>query len=86
MIVGAPNYGRVGSSQHGRIKIFNLKKTIESAISENDADVTIEGPEGTSKFGWDIAVIDFNQDGLNDIAVSAPSAGKIEFYVDAAIL
>lgn len=28
------------------------------------------------KFGWDVAILDINKDGIDDLAVSAPSQGN----------
>lgn len=79
LIAGAPWYGIPGNSQHGRVYIMSGNR--KYPLAENNdidevADQILSGNEENSRFGFALAVVDFNADGINDLAISAPSEGK----------
>lgn len=78
LITAAPWYGNPGESQRGRVYILSGSKTsIRGNFTDIDdlADQMLEGTSENSRFGYSLAILDFNADGLNDLAVSAPSQG-----------
>ena len=87
LITAAPWYGNPGNSQHGRVYILSLNKKYERNfhVTENFTDIDetaiqiLDGTADNSRFGFSLALLDYNADGLNDLAVSAPSQGEITF-------
>ena len=81
LLYGAPNFNLEGMAQVGRVFVVNAssilseKQNFENSLRDVDYDV-LEGTERLGKFGWDVAVVDINKDGLDDIAISAPSQGN----------
>lgn len=45
---------------------------------DQTANQILDGHMENSRFGFALAVVDFNADGLNDLAISAPSEGMLE--------
>ena len=89
LIVGAPVYSLQNAFQNGQVFITYAKNgalPMTNVNLEAKADFIINPPDLTtnsSKFGHSIVVLDLNQDGYNDIAISAPSynLGKIKYQV-----
>ena len=84
LVVGAPGYGIPGNSQNGRI--YLVTSNTQSGLPDKDlnldsnADMIIDGTVENGRFGTALAVVDLNRDGIDDLAVSAPSTGlKISF-------
>jgi hypothetical protein len=80
LITAAPWYGNPGNSQHGRVYILSASKSHQAeSVTDIDqiADQILEGATENSRFGYSLALLDYNADGLNDVAVSAPSQGEI---------
>eukprot|EP00898_Chlorokybus_atmophyticus_P002989 jgi/Chlat1/3691/Chrsp246S03835 len=76
LVVGTPGVGNIGlASQAGAVSI---KLGSKDAGFEEGFDLTIAGPYGYSRFGSSCAVLDFNRDGVLDLAVGAPSAGGMD--------
>ena len=79
LVIGAPGYGTPGNSQHGRV--YLVTNNAESGLPsrnlnlDSDADMIVNGTVENGRFGTAVAVVDLNQDGLDDLAVSAPSTG-----------
>ena len=71
-----------GLAQLGRVYIVNVSsiplqiQNIENSLQDVSYDV-LEGVERMGKFGWDIAIVDINKDGIEDLAISAPSQGIV---------
>ena len=87
LLYGAPNYNLESLAQVGRVFIVNVtsipaeSQNLEHNLQDISYDI-LEGTERMGKFGWDIAVVDINKDGLDDIAISAPSLGNfLRFYL-----
>ena len=79
-MIGAPGYGTPGNSQHGCI--YLVTSNADSGLpSRNlnldaDADMIVNGTVENGRFGTAMAVADLNRDGVDDLAVSAPSTGS----------
>lgn len=79
LIAGAPWYGIPGNSQHGRVYILSANRTYSKTSYidiDQTADQFLDGNMENSRFGFALAVVDFNADGLNDLVISAPSEGS----------
>ncbi|XP_043921681.1 phosphatidylinositol-glycan-specific phospholipase D [Protopterus annectens] len=78
LVIGAPGYSQQGNIHLGRIYVvYNTGDGLPSDSMDLDikADVILEGLEPSGRFGSSVAVLDFNRDGIMDIAVGAPSVG-----------
>jgi len=83
LAVGAPGYGEVGSPQLGAVYVFYGRATWDEAeLDVGDADLVLTGDQVHGRFGWELATVDLNADGRDDLAVSAPttSAANKKFY------
>lgn len=77
--ISAPYYEKAGA-------VFVLNSTIQRSLSKNQQDLTkvtqtvLQGAEG--KFGWAMTSVDFNQDGMDDLAVACPTetGGRVYIY------
>lgn len=78
---------------HGSVFIFSVNQTqhispnsqilIEEWLVKNDGTLqALHGSKPFGRFGWSMTSLDFNLDGYQDLAVSAPSEGgtNLEFY------
>ncbi|XP_035660620.1 phosphatidylinositol-glycan-specific phospholipase D-like isoform X1 [Branchiostoma floridae] len=80
LVIGAPGYGSPGNQQHGAVYV--IYSTRDGQLPTRDLDVDKEanivlyGKEPNGRFGSAVAVVDLNKDGVNDLAVSAPSVGS----------
>ena len=78
-MIGAPGYGTPGYSQHGRV--YLVTSTTDSGLPYKDlnldvsANMILDGMVENGRFGTAVAVVDLNRDGVEDLAVSAPSTG-----------
>jgi len=77
--MGSPGYGGPGMPQLGAVRIMFSGREIEGDrtidLATEPADLELSGEETAGRFGWDVAVVDLNGDGLDDLAVSAPTVG-----------
>ena len=79
LVIGAPGFGSPGYSQHGRVYLVT-SNTVSGLPDKNlnldaDADMILDGIVDNGRFGTAMAVVDLNCDGIDDLAVSAPSTG-----------
>jgi hypothetical protein len=71
LVVGSPSVGTFGDPQRGTAEVY---LGTPSGISTTPA-VTLVGVDVYGRFGSACTVLDFNLDGIMDLAVSAPSTG-----------
>ena len=79
LITAAPWYGNPGNSQHGRVYILSSSKNfLAGNFTDIDevADQILEGTTENSRFGYSLTLLDYNADGVSDLAVGAPSQGS----------
>ncbi|XP_073187979.1 phosphatidylinositol-glycan-specific phospholipase D isoform X3 [Lepidochelys kempii] len=79
LVVGAPGYSRLGHVQIGRVYIVYSNRSGLPPVNmdlDKEADQVLEGCQPSGRFGSAIAVLDFNEDGVPDVAVGAPSVGS----------
>ncbi|XP_039072651.1 phosphatidylinositol-glycan-specific phospholipase D isoform X4 [Hyaena hyaena] len=79
LVVGAPGYSRPGHIQVGRVYLLygnDLGLPPVDLDLDKEAHVVLEGFEPSGRFGSALAVLDFNKDGVPDLAVGAPSVGS----------
>ena len=79
LVISAPGYGIPGNSQHGRVYFVDRNRgrglpDINLNL-DSDADKILDGSVENGRFGTALAVADLNKDGIDDLAVSAPSTG-----------
>lgn len=78
-MIGAPGYGTPGYSQHGCV--YLVTSNTNSGLPYKDlnldlsANMILDGMVENGRFGTAVAVVDLNRDGVDDLAVSAPSIG-----------
>uniref|UniRef100_Q8R2H5 Phosphatidylinositol-glycan-specific phospholipase D n=1 Tax=Rattus norvegicus TaxID=10116 RepID=PHLD_RAT len=79
LVVGAPGYSHPGRFQIGRVYIIygnDLGLPPIDLDLDKEAHGVLEGFQPSGRFGSALAVLDFNKDGLPDLAVGAPSVGS----------
>jgi len=78
-VIGGPGYGTPGYSQHGRVYLVtgttNSGLPCEDLNLDVSANMILDGMVENGRFGTAVAVVDLNGDGVDDLAVSAPSTG-----------
>ncbi|XP_041626694.1 phosphatidylinositol-glycan-specific phospholipase D isoform X1 [Vulpes lagopus] len=88
LVVGAPGYSRPGHVQVGRIYLLygnDLGLPPIDLDLDKEAHVILEGFQSSGRFGSAVAVLDFNQDGVPDLAVGAPSVGSEQLTYTGAV-
>ena len=79
LVIGAPGYGTPGHSQHGRVYLVTINTGSglpdKDLNLDSDADMILDGLAENGRFGTALAVVDLNNDGIDDLAVSASSTG-----------
>lgn len=81
LVISAPGYGIPGNSQHGRVYFVDRSRgrglpDINLNL-DSDADKILDGSVENGRFGTALAVVDLNKDGIDDLAVSAPSTDYV---------
>ncbi|XP_074843689.1 phosphatidylinositol-glycan-specific phospholipase D [Carettochelys insculpta] len=79
LVVGAPGYSRLGHVQIGRVYIIYSNRSGLPPVNmdlDKEAHQMLEGCQPSGRFGSAIAILDFNEDGVPDLAVGAPSVGS----------
>ncbi|XP_045407845.1 phosphatidylinositol-glycan-specific phospholipase D [Lemur catta] len=76
LVVGAPGYSHPGHVQVGRVYLIygnDLGLPPVDLDLDKEAHGILEGFQPSGRFGSALAVLDFNKDGVPDLAVGAPS-------------
>ncbi|XP_013040266.3 phosphatidylinositol-glycan-specific phospholipase D isoform X1 [Anser cygnoides] len=79
LVAGAPGYSTLGHIQIGRVYIVYGNHSglpPEDMDLDGKADEVLEGHQPSGRFGSALAVLDFNEDGVLDLAIGAPSVGS----------
>uniref|UniRef100_A0A7N4V6H2 Glycosylphosphatidylinositol specific phospholipase D1 n=2 Tax=Sarcophilus harrisii TaxID=9305 RepID=A0A7N4V6H2_SARHA len=88
LVVGAPGYSRSGHIQVGRVYLIYSNAIGLPPVDldlDKEAHVILEGFQPSGRFGSSVAVLDFNKDGLPDLAVGAPSVGAEKLTYNGAV-
>ncbi|OPJ71311.1 phosphatidylinositol-glycan-specific phospholipase D [Patagioenas fasciata monilis] len=79
LVVGAPGYSTLGHVQIGRVYVVYGNQSglpPEDMNLDEKADQVLQGYQPSGRFGSALAVLDFNEDGVSDLAIGAPSVGS----------
>uniref|UniRef100_A0A8C3JER9 Phosphatidylinositol-glycan-specific phospholipase D n=1 Tax=Calidris pygmaea TaxID=425635 RepID=A0A8C3JER9_9CHAR len=79
LVVGAPGYSMLGRVQIGRVYVVYGNQAglpPEDMDLDGKADQVLQGHQPSGRFGSALAVLDFNEDGVPDLAIGAPSVGS----------
>ncbi|KFP85776.1 PREDICTED: phosphatidylinositol-glycan-specific phospholipase D [Acanthisitta chloris] len=79
LVVGAPGYSTMGHVQIGRVYVVYGNQSglpPEDMDLDRKADQVLQGHQLSGRFGSALAVLDFNEDGVPDLAIGAPSVGS----------
>ncbi|XP_030335575.1 phosphatidylinositol-glycan-specific phospholipase D isoform X2 [Strigops habroptila] len=79
LVVGAPGYSSLGRFQIGRVYVVYGNQSglpPEDVDLDEKADQILQGHQPSGRFGSALAVLDFNEDGVSDLAIGAPSVGS----------
>ncbi|XP_007948002.1 phosphatidylinositol-glycan-specific phospholipase D [Orycteropus afer afer] len=88
LVVGAPGYSRPGHIQVGRVYLIysnDLGLPPVDLDLDKEAHGILEGFQPSGRFGSSLAVLDFNKDGVPDLAVGAPSVGSEQLTYKGAV-
>ncbi|XP_072780294.1 phosphatidylinositol-glycan-specific phospholipase D isoform X6 [Taeniopygia guttata] len=79
LVAGAPGYSTMGHVQIGRVYVVYGSQSglpPEDMDLDRKADQVLQGHQPSGRFGSALAVLDFNEDGVPDLAIGAPSVGS----------
>ncbi|XP_053827035.1 phosphatidylinositol-glycan-specific phospholipase D isoform X2 [Vidua macroura] len=79
LMAGAPGYSTMGHVQIGRVYVvYGNQSGLPPKDMDLDekADQVLQGHQPSGRFGSALAVLDFNEDGVPDLAIGAPSVGS----------
>uniref|UniRef100_A0A2K5D723 Phosphatidylinositol-glycan-specific phospholipase D n=1 Tax=Aotus nancymaae TaxID=37293 RepID=A0A2K5D723_AOTNA len=88
LVVGAPGYSRPGHVHVGRVYLLygsDLGLPPVDLDLDQEAHGILEGFQPSGRFGSALAVLDFNQDGVPDLTVGAPSVGSDQLTYKGAV-
>ncbi|XP_053771165.1 phosphatidylinositol-glycan-specific phospholipase D isoform X4 [Desmodus rotundus] len=88
LLVGAPGYSRPGHIHVGRVYLIygnDLGLPPIDLDLDEEAHGVLEGSQPAGRFGSALAVLDFNKDGVPDLAVGAPSVGSAQLTYKGAV-
>lgn len=88
LVVGAPGYSHPGHFQTGRVYIIHGNELGLPPVDldlDKEAHWILDGFQPSGRFGSALAVLDFNKDGLPDLAVGAPSVGSEQLTYKGAV-
>ncbi|KAM9307705.1 phosphatidylinositol-glycan-specific phospholipase D [Gastrophryne carolinensis] len=78
LVIGAPGFSSLGNIQVGSVYVVYGNESGLPSVDmdlDKEANIMLRGTEPSGRFGSSVAVLDFNVDGLPDLAVGAPSVG-----------
>lgn len=79
LVIGSPGWGHAANGQLGKVNILfgneNMLGHRTINLDTGFSDLEFIGEEESGRFGYALAVVDLNADGLDDLAVSAPTIG-----------
>jgi len=70
LAAGAYGAGERGNGQAGQVVV--------RYAGGAGATITLNGDQKHARFGWSLACLDFNQDGIDDLVVGAPSSSDVQ--------
>lgn len=70
IFIGAPGFSIEGFSQMGAVFLESIDN------SDEDISPYLVSNEPYTRFGYALAALDINRDGIDDLVVSAPAQGK----------
>uniref|UniRef100_F7H5Q6 Phosphatidylinositol-glycan-specific phospholipase D n=1 Tax=Macaca mulatta TaxID=9544 RepID=F7H5Q6_MACMU len=88
LVVGAPGYSRPGRIHIGRVYIIYGNELGLPPVDldlDKEAHGILEGFQPSGRFGSALAMLDFNMDGVPDLAVGAPSVGSEQLTYKGAV-
>ncbi|XP_075399646.1 phosphatidylinositol-glycan-specific phospholipase D [Tenrec ecaudatus] len=88
LVVGAPGYSHPGHIQVGRVYFIYGNELGLPPVDldlDKEAHGILEGFQPSGRFGSALAVLDFNMDGVPDLAVGAPSEGSEQLTYKGAV-
>ncbi|XP_012890676.1 PREDICTED: phosphatidylinositol-glycan-specific phospholipase D [Dipodomys ordii] len=88
LVAGAPGYSHPGRFQIGRVYLIYGNELGLPPIDldlDKEAHGILEGFQPSGRFGSALAVLDFNKDGVPDLAVGAPSVGSEQLTYKGAV-
>eukprot|EP00750_Incisomonas_marina_P002215 INCI12155.2.p1 GENE.INCI12155.2~~INCI12155.2.p1 ORF type:complete len:828 (-),score=116.71 INCI12155.2:164-2647(-) len=68
--VGVYGWGVAGRPQIGQVKV--VQSADDQSTDTNTTTSVLQGPMAHGRFGWSLAALDFNLDGVDDLCVGAP--------------
>lgn len=89
MAVSAPYHlHTISQERTGSVFILNTTVMTKKISESNDirelSTSTLQGSSAHGRFGWSMATIDLNRDGIDDLAIATPfgtNSGTIELYL-----
>lgn len=83
LAVSAPYDGQHGMvSKGGSVYILDPVMDKHTSDIRSQAQANLTGDQHRGRFGWSMATVDLNADGIDDLAVAAPFAHDNAGYVD----
>jgi glycosylphosphatidylinositol phospholipase D len=75
LAISAPYYQQGSLYQPGAV--FIMKNELVSGPVLEQYQQVLYGDDAAARFGYSLAIVDMNQDGIDDLAVSSPSFGSL---------
>ena len=80
LAIGAYGAGIAGRPQTGQVDVQYAATSLKRELGRNQM---LEGSVVHGRFGWALTVLDWNADGVDDLAVGAPSASFTDEQLNA---
>ncbi|ORZ02972.1 hypothetical protein BCR43DRAFT_559784 [Syncephalastrum racemosum] len=83
LAISAPYDGQQGMvSKGGAVYILDTAMDTHTSDIRSRAQANLTGDQHRGRFGWSMATVDLNADGIDDLAVAAPFAHDNAGYID----